>query len=495
MGRTHRRHATGNKMIRIHGLELPIKYFVRPRGRAFSLYMLHASYKILCACCVVVVGVALAGCASDKAQPVSAEDFYARTDSQAGAISPISPTDRPGGIRLPDAQTAEPPLGAQPQLRGGNANADFTQGPIPPYSSLPPRRIPSLKTARPTTVPTTVPTTMPAIEGDQYLTLGGVVMVVNGRPIFADKVLRRDQNILRQYARQLSFPDFQEAAREQIERTIEEMKSDELEIAAAERTLDPKDIQLAKILTAEWAKHEIGEAGGSEQVARIRANASGEDFSDQEQDKYHYYLTRLYYYKKIQPQIEISPEEERRYYRAHIDEFTTPTQAEILLIEADPANLNGDRKAAIDKLRDIRKRCLGGEDFAGYARDQNDLPGAAGDGGNGGRLTIKPKTFVYTQVEAQVWKTHPGQISDVIEDNGAFFIFKVLTRDDGSRKSFADQAVQQGIYRRLFDIQLEQRREAELRKLVMEEIVYTDPHMIDAAVEMAAQNYPEWSKK
>ncbi len=63
------------------------------------------------------------------------------------------------------------------------------------------------------------------------------------------------------------------------------------------------------------------------------------------------------------------------------------------MIEADPANLNGDRKAAIDKLRNIRKRCLAGEDFAGYARDQNDLPGAAGDGGNGGHLTIKPNTF------------------------------------------------------------------------------------------------------
>ncbi len=29
----------------------------------------------------------------------------------------------------------------------------------------------------------------------------------------------------------------------------------------------------------------------------------------------------------------------------------------------------------------------------------------------------------------------------------------------------------------------------------MEEIVYTDPHMIDAAVEMAAQNYPESVEK
>ncbi|HEX4053239.1 MAG TPA: peptidylprolyl isomerase [Tepidisphaeraceae bacterium] len=447
------------------------------------------SYQVLRPICLAVVGAALAGCASDKAQPVSAQDFYARTDFQDRAVSPISPTARPGILHLPDAAAGSPPVGAQP--RRGDSGPDLTQGEVQPFSSLQPTTAPDLTAA----LPSTMPSTMPVIEGDQYLTLGGVVMVVNGRPIFADKVLRRDINILREYARQMSLPEFEESARQQIERTVNELEGDELEIAAAERTLDPKDIQLAKILTAEWSKHQIGEAGGSEQVARIRADASGEDFQDQEDDKYHYYLTQLYYFKKIRPQIEIGPEDERRYYFAHIDEFTTPAQASIILIEADPADLNGNRQAAIDKLRDIRKRALGGEDFAGYARNQNDLPGAAGDGGNGGHLTLKPDTFVYSKVEAQVWKTPPGQISDVIEDHDAFFIFKVLSRDDGSRKSFADEAVQQGIYRHLFDIQLGQRRDAERRKLVLEEIVYTDPHMIDAAVDMAVQNYPEWSKK
>ena len=55
----------------------------------------------------------------------------------------------------------------------------------------------------------------------------------------------------------------------------------------------------------------------------------------------------------------------------------------------------------------------------------------------------------------------------MIEDHDAFFIFKVLSRDDGSRKSFADEAVQQGIYRHLFDIQLGQRRDAERRNLFL----------------------------
>jgi PPIC-type PPIASE domain len=434
-----------------------------------------------------VLAVALAGCASDKAQLVSAQDFYASPNSPGKGVSAISPIDRPGVLALPDAQTSAPPLGAQPLKQRG---PELSQGDIRQFFSPPPTTEPSLKVMAPSTRPATVPPP----EGDQYLTLGGVVMVVNGRPIFADKVLRRDVNVLREYARQMSLPEFEEAARQQIERTIEELKSDELEIAAAERSLDPKDVQLARILTATWSQHQIAEAGGSAQLAHIRASASGESFQDQEQDKYHYYLTQLYYFKKIRPQIDISPEDERRYYHAHIDEFTNPTQAQIMLIEADPANFDNSRQSAIDKLRDIRKRALAGEDFAEYARTQNDLPGATGDGGNGGKLAIKPNTFVYPIVEAQVWKLSPGKISDVIEDHDLFFLVKVLTRDQGGTKSFADPAVQTAIYKRLFDVQLERRREAELRKLVMEEIVYTDPHMIDAAVDMAVQNYPDWAK-
>jgi parvulin-like peptidyl-prolyl isomerase len=410
------------------------------------------------------LSTALVGCGSDKVQPISPSDFYA---------PPVS------------ASTPAPP-----EVQSSAVAQNLPAIVIASEPATRPSTLPDLTLSAPTTEPSTVP----SFAGDQYLTLGGVVMVVNGHPIYADKVIRMDANILRQTARQMSMTEFEEAARNQIERTIGELRDNELEIAAAERTLDPKDLQLAKVLTAQWSKHEISEVGGSEQLARIRAHASGEEFQDQEQDQFRNYLQQLYYFRKIIPQIDISPDDERRYYRAHMDEFTTPAQAEIILIEADPANLNGNRQAAIDKLRGLRKRAMAGEDFAAYARDQNDLPSATGDNGNGGHLTIKPNTFVYTAVEAQVWKTPVGQISDVIEDHDSFFILKVLTRDEGGTKAFADQAVQQGIYKRLFDMQRQERRQAELRKLVLEAIVYTDPHMIDAAVEMAKQNYPRWSK-
>jgi hypothetical protein len=428
----------------------------------------------------------LAACGSDKAQPVSAQDFYARRNP---AGSPISPLDRPGILHLPDAR-------AQPS----------TPAPPPDYGELGPlfneHDFPPLSTSMPSTLPTalagpaTHPATQPSLATDQYTTLGGVVMVVNGHPIYADKILRLSAPALRKHAKEMDIAQFEIAARVEIDRTINNLMKDELAAAAAEQSLDPKDIQLARSLTRLWSQHQVAEVGGAEQVARLRAQESGEDFQDQEQDQYHRYLYDLYLFKKIYPQIDITGQDELRYYNAHIDDFTTPTQATIILIEANPDRLNGDSAAAKAKLLNIRKRTLAGEDFAAYGRDQNDLPGSKGAEGNGGQMVVKLNSLLLTQVEAQVWKTPAGQISDVIEDHDAFFIFKVLSRDYGGTKSFADRAVQDAIKRHLTDLKIQQSRNEEERKLEMAGIVQPpDPRMIDTAVEMALQNYPQWSKK
>jgi parvulin-like peptidyl-prolyl isomerase len=420
-------------------------------------------------------------CDSDKAQPVNAQDFYTRRSAPA-AIPAISPLDRPGIIPLPDTHSQAPATPPPTNDSLGEPTAgDFR--PLPPAS--PPTTSPSVSFAS--------PATEPSIATDQYMILGGVVVVVNGTPIYANKVLRKDIDVLRGYAKQMDIVRFEDAARAQIERTVGELVKDELEVAAAERTLDPKDIQLAHVFTTLWSQNQIAQAGGSEQVARLRAQESGEDFEDQEQDTYRRYLQELYYYKVISPQIDITAEDERRYYHAHLDQFTTPTQASIILIEANPAKLNGDAKAARARLLNLRQRAIAGEDFADYGRRQNDLPGSSGDQGNGGQMTLKPNTLVLTNVEAQVWKTPPGQISDIIEDHDSFYIFKVISRDEGGTKPFADRAVQEAITKRLTDLQRTERREAEIQKLEMEAI--GSPENLEPVVEMAIQNYPAWSKK
>lgn len=439
--------------------------------------------------CVAGLLLGLAACSSNAPQQISSQNFYARRPS---AGSPIPPLDRPGIISLPDEHAQASGVSAPGVPTGG---PQFNLNDIPPISSIP------------TTGPSAalgsnrlLPSTLPDLETDQYMTLGGVVMVVNGQPIYADKVLRLASSALQKHAKEMDKTEFEDAARIEIERTIRSLRDDELAAAAAERSLDPKDIQLARQLTRLWAQHEVAEVGGAEQVARLRAQEFGENFQDEEEDQYHRYLYELYLFRKIYPQVDITAEDERDYYAAHIDEFTTPAQATIILIEADPAKLNDDPAAARAKLEGIRKRVLAGEDFAEYGRSDNDLPGATGSEGNGGEMVLKPNSFLLTNVESAVWKTPVGQISDIIADHDAFFIFKVISRDVGGTKSFADRAVQDTINRHLRDLQVQQRRDEEMRKLQMEDIVQpSDPQKIDAAidmvVEMALQNYPQWSKE
>lgn len=427
----------------------------------------------------------LCGCGGDNTQNLSPDDFYARRPP--GAVSPVPRLDHPGILAVPDAHavTAAP------------ANTEYNTSPA---SEIAPSDIPPQSSPLPTTRPTVVATTLPArvqaaLATDQFMTLGAVVRVVNGTPIYANKVLRRDAVILRQLARTRDIDDFEIEARAEIERTINELTNDELEIASAERTLDPKDIAIARALTTKWHTEQVDEAGGSEAIARLRAQESGQDFDEQEQDQYRHYLQLLYYYKKIDPQIEIRAEDVRKYYESHLDEFSTQTSATIQLIESNPAHHRGDTNAAKAKLEDIRRRILAGEDFAEYARNENDLPGSSGPDGDGGQMTLQPNTFALTKVDSEIWKSLPGQVSRVIEDQGSFYIFKLVNRQYGATKSFADKAVQDAITKRLYDAQQRDRRDAEISRLEKEDIVYDNPKWIDAAVEMALENYPRWSKE
>ena len=91
------------------------------------------------------LAAAASACESDKAQPVFAQDFYARHTS---AVAPISPLDRPGIIPLPDAHTQAPAAPPRSNDSGTEPTAsDFS--PLPPVS--PPTTGPSVSFASPTT--------------------------------------------------------------------------------------------------------------------------------------------------------------------------------------------------------------------------------------------------------------------------------------------------------------------------------------------------------
>jgi parvulin-like peptidyl-prolyl isomerase len=89
---------------------------------------------------------------------------------------------------------------------------------------------------------------------------------------------------------------------------------------------------------------------------------------------------------------------------------------------------------------------------------------------------------------------NPGDVSDVIEDRGGFYVVKLVSRVHGGVRSFEDEAVQDEIRQTLRGEQLRKLEQEDVQRLLENAVVRTDPQMIDAAVQMAMENYPRWAK-
>jgi parvulin-like peptidyl-prolyl isomerase len=444
----------------------------------------------------LISAMLLAGCGGSDTQPLSAQEFYSTSSASS---TPLGPTDQPGVLQPRGPyQNYAPPTDAGPARPSGGISPGVYQtfaqpttrsalSAITQPSTLPSTLPSALSSAEPILASTQSSSSTAVLPADQYMTLGTVVAVVNGTPIFANKVLRRDATVLRELAKDYDIQRFEEAARDRIDKTTDELVYDELEYAAAERELDKNDKQLAEMLTEKWRQRQITEAGGSLELARRRAAAEGEDFDDRVDDQHRFLMILLYRTRKIDPRVQVTAEEMRQYYRSHLDsQFTKLDKATVWIINADPADLGDD--VALAKINDDLRRIKGGEDFVQLAQAQNSTVFSQ-------EQTIERHSFVLQNVENAIWAMQPGQVSAVIKDRGGYYLIKVDTLDRGGVQSFEDEAVQDLIRAKLRSQQLQKLQDEEMQKLRESAIVRSDPSMIDAAVEMALQNYPKWSKE
>ena len=159
----------------------------------------------------------LAGCGGSNPQPIYSQDFYSH---QNISESPLSSADQPGAITPRQGQSLQNPIILSPSPQA-SVNPQMIQQSYPPVGSLessaPSTRPLStvLSTTNPSTEPTILATTQastqaaataPTITPGQYMILGTVVAVVDGTPIYANKVLQRDEPMLKELAQQNGLP-------------------------------------------------------------------------------------------------------------------------------------------------------------------------------------------------------------------------------------------------------------------------------------------------
>jgi parvulin-like peptidyl-prolyl isomerase len=438
------------------------------------------------------------------AQPFSPDQFAGRRVE--GRQDPQG-VDHPGqviteGVRPPDDADGVAAARQQSQVRSPSditpAAREAARTPAPSAAALPRDTGPTVSTTQRTAEVTNVPpatTTSPNASG-QYVMLGTVLAQVNGRPIYAHKVLAVLDNALRAEAQRYDERNFRRVATELIVKEIQTEMREELVFATADKALDQREKQVAEMITAQWKNEQITAAGGSLELAKRKWADEGWDFDERLDQKYRESVNIVYLQRRIYPLLNVTASDIRRYYEANKDtEFTRPARAKFRVIKIDPKRLNleGGLEAGRRLAEQIRVKAFK-DDFAQLAREVNDegLKATSGlVGAEGGWM--QKRTYVVDKVDDAVWKLKPGEVTDVIEDKGAFYVAKLEDKQEAATQEFEDLGIQQEIDSRLRAAQLrriQDQRQGELEK----ELVYQkNPQMIEIAVDMAMQRYPAWA--
>jgi len=431
-----------------------------------------------------------AGCATHSDPTLSPEAFVDRRPAIGrGSNEPI---DHPGALTY-DSQHPPEHMAADgqtisPLVREHVRNADRIEIPSPTTSSanseVAAPTQPAIAASEPTTGPTGVSTAT-----FQYV--GAVVAEVNGKPVFADKVLARLERALATEARHRDQATFRMLAEELVHREIAYQLSDEVHFAAAEKALDKNDKELAKSLTMDWRRKQVTAAGGAEAEARARFAAQGQNFEEAATDEYRHLMWEIYLQRKIMPLIQISAEDIRRYYQDHIRDFSVSAAAKFRVIKID---LQKDESAAMAKAREVLQRANAGDDFVELASRFNDDPilqgnkGAVGENG-----WMEKDAYVNEKVEQAVWQLKPGQVTPLIQVGNYVYIAKLEAIRDGKARTFEDPQVQDAIEQKLRGDQLTKLTKKQTEDLEKNSVIWTNQGMDQVAVDMVMQRYPLWA--
>jgi len=401
------------------------------------------------------------------------------------APQPLTPqafSPRPSPAPAPAAQPANPLVASQAPV------ADVVANEIKPVRPAP----------APTAIRTTpAASTLPAIgkSTGQYLTLGGVVAEVNSTPIYASKVISLLDRPLRERAKTLDANAYRRAATDDINRQIRELVAIEVEVAAAQRNLDDDERKQADLQTMIWRMQQITKAGGSIELAkrRVRYDEDGHDtgltFEEVIEEQRRAYLVQLYYQKRVYPRIQVAAADIREYYDKNVStEFTENEKVKFILLKVDPAK-TGSKDLAITKVNEKLKRAKAGEDFAKMCTEENDERMFAGKD----PIETAPASFSIPKVREVLKTLRPGQVSDIIEDRGAFYLVRVEARQEGIVHAFDEQKVQDMIRLKLRTTQLRTLREQERVKLARTALITMDQDRVNIAIEMAMQKYVQYA--
>lgn len=179
-------------------------------------------------------------------------------------------------------------------------------------------------------------------------------------------------------------------------------------------------------------------------------------FREMERDKI---IVQAMRSKNIKTNLMVPPSKVEEYYRQHKDQFTNKAQVKLRMIMIPSRQDEGAGAAQKAMADEIRAKLITGADFARMAQmySEDSTRDLGGDWG-----WIDDKTLSAPLSEA-AFKLKPGEISNVIEIGGNYYIMKVEARQGGEVKPLKD--VRTDIERELHQQQAQQLQEHWLASL------------------------------
>lgn len=162
---------------------------------------------------------------------------------------------------------------------------------------------------------------------------------------------------------------------------------------------------------------------------------------------------------ELRRQIEIPDAELRAYYDEHPDEFKRPERlrARHILVKVTP-----DRPAAQAeaRIRQIKARIEGGEDFAAVAREASEDEGSAAQGGD---LGYFGRGQMVPAFETAAFGAEVGKLVGPVQSDFGFHLIEVLDRQAGGQIPFEEAQVR--IRGRLLTERVRELAEAKAREV------------------------------
>ncbi len=139
--------------------------------------------------------------------------------------------------------------------------------------------------------------------------------------------------------------------------------------------------------------------------------------------------------REIGSKVHVTQQEVERYYQEQGGDSSSTSDEQVhvrhIFLPLSPSASSDEEKSALEQMQDIRKRALGGEDFAALANAHSRGPGA----GQGGDLGFFKKGQMVNEIDTVAFSLKAGEISEPFRNEAGVHLIKVEERIGAGEKS------------------------------------------------------------